>query len=134
MDFHFSFQPVEACQVYRRTVGNNPLTFDDGAYTAYADDSDDDEISVETDDEASDADQPQQQSSSSDVQAPAKSPPKKFSKSQNRYCTWLLLEHQNTQHMFMKLQTSTVQHSGFESVYVIFFCLSTQSFLSLLSS
>ena len=86
MDFHFSFQPVEACQVYRRTVGNNPLTFDDGAYTAYADDSDDDEISVETDDEASDADQPQQQSSSSDVQAPAKSPPKKFSKSQNRYC------------------------------------------------
>ena len=50
-----------------------------------------DELSVESDDEESDADQPPQQPSSTDVQAPAKTPPTKFSKSQNRDSKWTWL-------------------------------------------
>jgi len=79
---------------------------DDGACTAYADDSDDDEtpvkkdheasdddvedefLSAKSDDEETDADQPPHQPSSTDVQAPAKTPPTKFSKSQNRDSKW----------------------------------------------
>ena len=83
------------------------LKFDDGAYAEDCDDGEisvkngheasdaavEDELSVESDDDASDADQPPQQPSSTDVQAPAKTPPTKFSKSQNRDSkrTWLTL-------------------------------------------
>ena len=90
------------------------LKFDNGAYVDASDDdemsvnnddeesdADEDEISVTTDEEASDVDDPLQQPNSSDVQAPAKTPPKKFGKSQNRdSITWFTCTKEYTTHIF----------------------------------